>query len=212
VCSVLLAGLWLVGCADAAKERLHENIRASYDKGTGKLTELSYDSDHNGRVDTWTDMNGNRPVRSRIDRNEDGRIDRWEYFDADGNLVKVGFSRKDAGTPDAWAFSDRDGTVSRVEISSVADEQRIDRWEYYDDAGAGPGAPRSLSRAQEDTDRNGRPDKWETYENGAIKTVAFDENGDGVADRRFTYEGASLLAIESQPDSTGRFARRVRAN
>jgi hypothetical protein len=197
-------------CADPAKERLQESIRPTYDKATGKLTELTYDSDQNGRIDTWTEMDGNRPVRSRIDRNEDGRIDRWEYFDAQGRLEKVGFSRRDDGVPDGWAFAGPDGGVRRIELSSVRDERRIDRWEYYEHAAAG-GTPQGLSRAEEDQDRDGRVDKWETYANGAIRTVAFDENADGLADRRFTYDGSALALIESQPDATGRFATRVRA-
>jgi hypothetical protein len=36
-------------------------------------------------------MDGNRALRSRMDRNEDGRVDRWEYYDGGGRLVKVGF-------------------------------------------------------------------------------------------------------------------------
>ena len=208
---LLPAVLW-VGACSTAREGAREHIRPAYDKATGKLTELAYDADRNGRIETWTEMNGNKAVRSRIDRNEDGRIDRWEYFDADGNLVKVGFSRKDTGTSDAWAFADRDGTVSRVEISSAGDETRIDRREYYDAREAGSGTARQLARADEDTDRDGRADRWETYEQGALRTVAFDENGDGVADRRLTYEGAVLVWIESRPDTAGRFASRVRAN
>ena len=35
-------------------------------------------------------------------------------------------------------------------------------------------------------------DKWEAYENGAIETAEFDEDGDGRRDRRLTYNGAAL--------------------
>ncbi|HXW04255.1 MAG TPA: hypothetical protein VD833_03410 [Vicinamibacterales bacterium] len=209
---LVLSTVLCLGACSTARDGAREHIRPTYDKATGKLTELAFDADRNGRIETWTEMNGNKPVRSRIDRNEDGRIDRWEYFDGDGNLVKVGFSRKDSGTPDAWAFAERDGTVSRVEISSVGDETRIDRREYYGASPGGSDAARQLSRAEEDTDRNGRADKWETYEKGALRTVAFDENGDGVPDRRLTYEGTSLAWIESRPDAAGRFATRIRAN
>jgi hypothetical protein len=57
------------------------------------LKELTYDANKNGRIDTWTDMDGTRPLRARIDRNEDGKLDRWEYYDEKGQLAKVGFSR-----------------------------------------------------------------------------------------------------------------------
>ena len=101
VCGAVLAH----GCADPERERLKATTKASYDKATGKLTELTYDANKNGRIDTWTEMDGTRPIRSRIDSNEDGRIDRWEYYDATGGLAKVGFSRKADEKPDAWAYS-----------------------------------------------------------------------------------------------------------
>jgi hypothetical protein len=206
---IALAVVSFPACADPAKERLLETTKPTYDKATGRLKELTYDSNTNGRIDTWTDMDGARPLRSRIDRNEDGKLDRWEYYDDDGGLVKVGFSRHDDGKPDAWAFSGPDGKVQRIEISSVAEEGRIDRWEHYDTSRVGPDGRGALVRAEEDTNRDGKPDKWETYEGGAVRTVAFDENGDGVADRRLTYAGSSMLQIESEPDASGRFARRV---
>src|SRR5215208_8395074 len=93
--SLMLVGL--AGCSSPEKDREKLGIKPTYDKETGRLKELTYDSNHNGKVDTWTDMDGARPVQTRIDRNEDGRIDRWEYYDPEAKLVKVGFSRKDDG-------------------------------------------------------------------------------------------------------------------
>jgi hypothetical protein len=109
VCVVTVVAALTGGCSDASKARAEAGIQATYDKGTGRLKELTLDSNHNGRVDTWTDMDGARPVQTRIDRNEDGRLDRWEFYDSSGRLAKVGFSRKDDGKPDAWAFSRADG-------------------------------------------------------------------------------------------------------
>jgi hypothetical protein len=51
--------------------------------------------------------------------------------------------------------------------------------------------------------------KWETFRDGALETVAFDEDGDGKPDRRLTYHGVALAVIESQPDASGRFAKRT---
>jgi hypothetical protein len=189
------------GCADPEKERLRETTRPTYDKTTGRLKELTFDANKNRRIDTWTEMDGTRPILTRIDANEDGRLDRWEYYDEQGQLQKVGFSRKDDGKPDAWAFAGADGRVARIEASSAGDEKKIDRWEHYDASG--------LVAAEEDTNADGKPDKWETFANGAVKSVAFDENGDGTADRRLTYDGAELVTIESEPDGSGKFARRV---
>ena len=196
-----MAFVCLPGCSDPERDRLRETIRPTYDKASGRLRELASDADRNGTMDTWTEMDGARPIRSRMDRNEDGRVDRWEYYGEDGRLQKVGFSRKDDGKPDAWAFSGPEGRVERIEISSIADERTIDRREYYDAAG--------LARAEEDTDADGIADKWETYTGGLLQTASFDENGDGRPDRRLTYEAGALALIETEPDAAGRYAARV---
>jgi hypothetical protein len=200
------------GCADPERERLKATTKASYDKTTGRLTELTYDANRNGRIDTWTDMDGTRPVRSRIDRDEDGRIDRWEYYDAAGKLARVGFSRRGDDTPDAWAYATADGRIARIEVSSTGDENRIDRWEFYDPAagkGEGLDAIGPLRGVEEDTNRDGRRDKWERYENGQLATAEFDESGDGRPDRRLTYRQAALVSIETEPDASGTYTRKV---
>lgn len=196
-----LAVLSVAGCSDPEAVRLRETTLPTYDKTTGRLVEVTFDADKNGVIDTWTAMDGARPVLTRIDRNEDGKVDRWEHYGADGALLKVGFSRSDTGQADAWAFEGPGGRIDRIEISSVGDEGRIDRWEYHDAHG--------LVRAEDDTNGDGRPDKWETYEGGELRAASFDENGDGRPDRRFTYRAGELVRIESEPDAGGRFTRAV---
>lgn len=200
---VLLAAVCLAvpGCSDPEKEQLKKTTIPTYDKTTGRLKELTFDQNKNGTIDTWTDMDAARPVLTRMDRNEDGKLDRWEDDGADGKLEKVGFSRKDDGKADAWAFAGADSKVERIEISSTADVEKIDRWERYDATG--------LVAAEEDTDGNGTLDKWETYEGGAVRTAAFDENHDGKPDRRVTYKGGALVLIETEPDASGAFTKRI---
>ena len=82
---VLLATL-AFGCSDSERARAEAGVRPTYDKTTGKLTELTLDANHNGHVDTWTDMDGARPLQTRIDRNEDGKVDRWEYYDSQAGV------------------------------------------------------------------------------------------------------------------------------
>lgn len=188
-------------CSDPDSARTKETTRPTYDKSTGRLTQLTYDANKNGTIDTWTDMDGTRPLRSRIDRDEDGRVDRWEYYDETGSLAKVGFSRRENGQPDAWAYSGPDGTVARVESSSSGDETRIDRREFYERG--------TMVRAELDSNADGRTDQWETYESGALVTAAMDENGDGSPDRRLTYAAGALVLIESEPDPSGAFQKRV---
>jgi EF hand domain-containing protein len=205
----ILAAATVIACADAEKERLIRTTVPTYDAATGRLKQLTYDADRNGRVDTWTSMDGTRPLFSRIDRNEDGKIDRWEYYSDTGALVKVGFSRKEDGNVDAWAFSGSSGQVERIEFSSTGKEDIIDRREYYLPSHSDTSQP-TLVRAEVDADNDGRIDRWETYEDGAIRTIAYDQDGDGVPDRRLTYAHASLVLIESDPDGSGGFATRRR--
>ena len=205
---VIVAAAGVIGCADAEQEQLKRTTVPTYDAATGKLKELTYDANHDGRVDTWTSMDGVRPLLSRVDRNQDGRIDRWEYYGDTGALLKLGFSRKDDGNVDAWAFSGSNGQVERIEFSSTGSEASIDRREYYQASSSDAAGPPALVRAESDGNNDGRIDRWETYEDGAIHTVAYDENGDGHPDRRLTYAHAALAMIESDPDGAGGFATR----
>lgn len=196
-----VAALAAAGCSDADPVRAAADVRPTYDKASGRLTELALDSNHDGRPDTWTDMDGAHPVQTRIDSNEDGKIDRWEYYDGAGRLTRVGLSQKDDGKPDAWAYEGPDGAVARLEISASSDEKRITRIEHYEQG--------VLVATEEDTNGDAAIDKWETYRSGALATAAFDEDFDGRADRRLSYEGDSVVTIESHPDAAGVFGQRV---
>ena len=65
----------VMACTDAEKERLKRTTVPTYDPATGKLTQLTYDANRNGRVDTWTSMEGTRPLRLPH-RPQRGRQDR----------------------------------------------------------------------------------------------------------------------------------------
>jgi hypothetical protein len=210
VAGIVFGALPAWSCSDPDRERLKATTKATYDPQTGRLTELTFDSNKNGRIDTWTDMDGGRPVRARLDRDEDGRLDRWEYYDAAGRLNKVGFSRQANGKPDAWAYPNSNGKIVRVDVSTTGDENKIDRWEVYDAQGPpGPDGIGPLLQVVQDTNRDGKRDKWERYQNGQVVTAEFDENGDERPDRRLTYRDAELISIESEPDGRGGYAKKV---
>jgi hypothetical protein len=174
----------------------HEQIAPVYDPATGRLQQLRYDSDGNGKVDTVGYMDGTRVLRLEIDKDEDGKVERWEYYDADRTLEKVGFSRSNDGIEDAWSYTGPDGTVARIAISTRRDG-RISRTELYR-----ADLPAS---AEEDTDGDGAIDKWEAYEAGRLATVAFDPTGRGSPRRRLVYLADGSAKVEVDRDATGRW-------
>ena len=167
VALVAAASLASNGCGSAPED---QRVKAEYDKETGKLSQLTVDVTKDGKPNITSYMDGTKFLRIEIDANEDGKIDRWEYYGADQKLERVGFSRADDGKADAWAFQGPDGTVSRVEVSTKRDG-KANRTEYYEKG--------ALARAEEDTDTDGRVDKWEQYESGALVSVSFDTTKSG---------------------------------
>lgn len=211
----LIASLVLSGCSSPDAERVKATTQASYDRATGKLAEITYDANKNGRIDTWTKMDGSRPVSSEIDNDEDGKIDRWEEYGPDGKLVKAMWERpkpptaKDqtrTGRPDAAAFIGADGQVERIEyteVSELTNKESVVRREFYE-AGR-------LVRAEEDTLGNGLMDRFEHFDaSGRLVAVDLDETADGKPDRKLTYsESGSLSSIETDPDGKGGYLRKT---
>ena len=117
------------------------------------LTEVDLD------VDARVHFNGKEITRVDLDVDGDGRIDRWEYYDAERRLVKVGFSLAGDGVLDAWAYRNNDGQITKIEVSTRRDG-KIDRWEYYEKG--------QLVRVDEDKDRDGRADHRSTYQDGIL--------------------------------------------
>lgn len=204
---------WLATASCRQAGPASSSIEPVYDKQTGKLQLLKYDSNGDGRIDTWSYMDGARVVRIDIDRDYDGKIDRWEYYGPDRKLEKVGFSRLNDGKEDAWSFANPDGTIARIDVSTRRDG-KVGRVEYYEH--------NSLVRAEEDTDGDGRMDKWETYDGPRLASVAFDTGHRGVANRRIIYGTDGSARVEADARGDGHFvavsssaagvARRARPN
>jgi hypothetical protein len=150
---------------------------------------LRYDSNGDGQIDTVSHMDGARVLRIEIDTDGDGTTDRWEYYDADQQLEKVGVSSADDGTQDTWSFARRDGSIERIDLS-LARDGKVTRREHFEED--------VLIRAEEDSDGDGLFDKWETYEGGRLATVAFDTAHRGRPDRRLVYgdDGGVRLEVD----------------
>lgn len=160
----------ILACVDCGGATEEQRVTAKYNNVTGKLSQLNVDASADGKPNITSYMDGTKFVRIEIDTNEDGKIDRWEHYDADQTLQRVGFSRANDGIADAWAFKAADGSVQRVEVSTRRDG-KTNRTEFYEQG--------ALARAEEDTDADGRVDKWERYEFGALVSVAFDTTKSG---------------------------------
>jgi hypothetical protein len=209
--AAIVAVLLAVGCS---RQPSGEKPRADYDPKTGRLQRLSYDASHNGRNDAVSIMDGTRILRIELDLDENGKVDRWDFYRADRSLEKVGLSRANDGVMDAQAFYTPDGTLARIEVSTGRDG-RFNRVEFYEGG--------VLVRSEEDANADGRPDKWETYRPNpnpgpgepayAITSAAFDDSGRGTPGRRFQYgDNGQIAKVEVDADGDGRFEPMSRAD
>ena len=188
--------LILAGCNSSSTDEARKRITPEYNAKTGKLQLLKYDSNGNGVIDTWSYMDGARIVRIEIDKDEDGKIDRWEYYGPDQKLEKVGFSRANNGKEDSWSFTGADGKLARIETSTRRDGQ-MNRVEHYQGD--------ALVAAEEDTDEDGKIDKWEVYQGDHLLSVAFDTLHRGTPDRRLTYGPNGTATVEVDTKGDGHF-------
>lgn len=188
------AQLALIGCSGSPYPK--QRLEPVYDPLSGKLQLVKVDSDGDGRFDTWRYMDGPRLIRVEVDRNQDGQIDRWEYYGADQKLEKLGFSLQADGKEDGWIWTGPGGETTRVE-SFARRDGKVSRIDYYEKG--------ILVRADEDTDGDGRMDKWETYDGARLAIVAFDTQHRGVPDRRLVYGADASARIEVDRDGRGAF-------
>lgn len=200
-----LACLSIAGCGAPPPQNevdaLRGRMRATYSPETGRLQQLAYDLDNDGTADAHAYMEGTRLGRVEVDDNGDGLVDRWEYYDAGEQPIRVNGARIAAGGG-PWPSA----LLARIDTSTRRDG-KVSRREYYDHG--------VLGKAEEDTDGDDQIDKWETYVNGVLATVAFDVERRGVPTRRLVYgRGGVPDHMEIDPDGHGRFVtlRRVNAD
>ena len=186
----------LAGCSAPQKVG---SVVPSYDAYARRLLQLSADQNGDGRLDQWTYMDGNRPLRGEADSDGDGRIDRWEYFDADGKVSTIGSASRNDGVEDTWT-STAATAAGETHIATSARRDRVrDRHAYY--------KGQTLLRVEEDTNGDGLIDKWDRYEGVVLREVGFDVSfSRGRPDRRVLYDAQGrFTAVEIDPDGDGRF-------
>jgi len=193
---------FVVACSTAPAG---DRPKAEYDKSTGRLREIVFDANKNGKNDTISYMDGTRIIRIELDLDENGKVERWDFYRPDGKLEKVGLASRNDGVMDSQAFYTQAGELQRIEISTKRDGT-FDRTEFYDH--------NVLFRGQDDTNGDGKPDKWDEYTPlpnhaagepaYAITATAFDDTGSGTPGRRFIYGAKGTVArVEVDPRHDG---------
>jgi hypothetical protein len=173
--------------------------QAVYDPRSRQLVRLDWDANGDGRVDQRTYFFGRRAVRTEVDQDSDSRIDRWEYVDPAAAVVRVGSSSANDGVEDTWSWA-----------ATASGDVRVDRAQYRDHAIDRREFLRSdqLQRAEEDANRDGLIDKWETWADGALTAASFDTTfAAGRPDRRVVYDGGRVAFLEADLDGNGTFER-----
>lgn len=162
--------------------------KAFYDRW-GRLERLEYDSNGDGRADQIAHHGGSRTARTiEVDEDFDGRIDRWEDYDATAKLVKVGASRR-GGRPDVWVVPGPEGQPARKEYDEDGDG-RVDRAEILQEG--------RVVRVEVDADRDGRFDRWQDWLSGRLAREEVDTDRDGRPDQRILYgERGRVVALEA---------------
>ena len=170
----------------------------SYDLYSGRMVQLSADQNGDGRLDQWTYLDANRPLRGEADLDGDGRIDQWEYFDEQAGLVLVGASSRHDGVEDVWTYPPSRNGERQVALSRRRDRQ-IDRREFFQGD--------VLVRAEEDTNADGRVDRWDRYEGQVLREASYDTSlNRGRPDRRLLYDDRGRFErIEADPEGDGKF-------
>jgi hypothetical protein len=182
--SVAAAGL--AACLGSACA-LKPSARAvpSYDVFTARLVLLSADQNGDGKLDQWSYMDGDMPLRGEADTDGDGRIDRWEYFGQKAELVKIGTSSRNDGVEDTWTVPSLPNGETEVALSRRGD-RLIDRREYY--------RGQALLRVEEDVNADGVIDKWERYEGTVLREADFDTSfHTGKPNKRVRYDAQGRL-------------------
>jgi hypothetical protein len=133
------------------------------------------------------------------DRDGDGRAETRAFMDG-ATLKRVEIDRNGDGTPDRWEFYRSASAVPIIDRAEEANGRghQITRREFY--------AGGAIQRVEEDSDLDGRQDKWEWYDNGVLSRVELDLVGKGMPSQRLVYSAdGAVVRVETDPDGDGKF-------
>jgi hypothetical protein len=154
-------------------------------------TVTQLDLGQHGRTDLWIfkhkSPDGKESVvRKERDLNGDGRVDAWEYFDADGNLSRQVYDMDFDGKPDVALYFEKSQLVRKEYGFGFDGKPHV--WNFYE--------KNKLVRRERDANGDGKVDTWEYWENGEIDRIGVDLDGDGQVDK---WESRKATAADAAP-------------
>ena len=130
-----------------------------------------------------------------VDRDADGRIDRWIYRQGD-QLVAEAVDDDGDGRPERKVRFVPGTREPATEEEDSNGNGRPDTFTEYEGG--------VVTRRRADTDGDGEIDAWSFYRDGALLRHEHDTNSDGFRDRMSFYEGGRLVREEEDRDGNGR--------
>jgi hypothetical protein len=136
------------------------------------------DENGDGKPDVFYYYEGERLIRTEVDRNYDGRIDEWYFYDADGQYTRAERDKNFDGKPDDWVFyekgnaatersdTDFNGLVDCVITFADGNPTRVD---YL------PNESSIVTRRQ-------------LFKDGVLVEELVDENRDGIFDYKILHD------------------------
>ncbi len=150
---------------------------------SGRRVEL-LDTNNDQRPDIRRvlDTSTGHEVCRAVDLNHDGKMDLYEYFNADASVRRREFCYDDTAAVNAIELYQGGKLVQRK--YDTTGHHKIDTWDWFDGSlplDAKSGLPAHPSRRERDTTGDGAIDQWWTWE-GEKVTIATDHNHDGKPD------------------------------
>lgn len=153
-----------------------ENRRTGRRRADNQTYEYDYNQD--GRPDHFFIYRDGVLSREEVDRNFDGKIDEWDFFDREGKIERMELDENFDGRPDVW-FSYKNGIIG----SSRSDTDFNGRPDWFATFENGV-AIRSDCRPNDSKIVVRRY----ISEHGVLREEWVDENQDGVFDYKFLYD------------------------
>ena len=136
------------------------------------------DYNHDGKPDHFYTYRNGKLSKAEVDRNFDGKIDEWDFYDREGRLEREELDENFDGRPDAWFFY-VNGVVQRGEQDTDFNGQPD--WFFFYENGM-------LVRA--DCRPNGSKVvvRRRIYEHGILREEWVDEDQDGKFDYKILHD------------------------